>query len=64
MNNTRGNRYSRNHIYLDPDADKKVFWDYSFEDMGKYDQPALLNFVLSKTGAKTLSYIGHSQGTS
>lgn len=36
VNNTRGNRYSRNHVFLDPDNDK-VFWDYSFEDMAKYD---------------------------
>lgn len=35
MNNSRGNRYSRNHVYLDPDSDKK-FWDYSFEDNIKY----------------------------
>lgn len=64
MNNTRGNRYSRNHVFLDADLDKKEFWDYSFEDMGKYDQPALFNYVLGKTGVKTVTYIGHSQGTS
>lgn len=63
MNNTRGNRYSRHHQFLDPDLDKKQFWDYSFEDMGKYDLPALFNYVLMKTGVKTVTYIGHSQGT-
>ena len=44
MNNSRGNRYSRHHVYLDPDGgdkDKEQFWDYSFEEMAKYDQPAL-----------------------
>jgi len=46
INNTRGNRYSRNHVTLDPDHDKKQFWDYSFEEMAKYDQPALFEFVL------------------
>eukprot|EP00347_Sterkiella_histriomuscorum_P012882 403366856 len=64
MNNTRGNRYSRHHMFLDPDVDKKEFWDYSFEDMAKYDQPALFNFVLMKTGVAKVTYIGHSQGTS
>jgi pimeloyl-ACP methyl ester carboxylesterase len=65
INNTRGNRYSRSHVYMDPDDkdDKATFWDYSFEDMAKYDQPALFNFVLSKTGVDKVTYIGHSQGT-
>ncbi|CDW79126.1 ab-hydrolase associated lipase region family protein [Stylonychia lemnae] len=63
MNNTRGNRYSRHHVYLDPDIDRKEFWDYSFEEMGKYDQPALINYVIQKTGVKSVTYIGHSQGT-
>ena len=59
LNNSRGNRYSRSHIYLDPDTDKQ-FWDYSFEEMAKYDQPALFDFVLNKTGARNVTYIGHS----
>ena len=37
INNSRGNRYSRSHVFLDPDVDKHKFWDYSFEDMGRYD---------------------------
>jgi lysosomal acid lipase/cholesteryl ester hydrolase len=32
--------------------------------MGKYDLPAVINFVLSKTKVKDITYIGHSQGTS
>ena len=62
MNNSRGNRYSRHHSFIDPDNDKN-FWDYSFEEMAKYDQPALFNYVLGKTGALKVTYIGHSQGT-
>ena len=65
MNNSRGNRYSRHHAYLDPDNDahKATFWDYSFEEMAKYDQPALFKFVLERTGVQKVTYIGHSQGT-
>lgn len=32
--------------------------------MGKYDVPAILNFILSKTGHDKLIYIGHSMGCS
>jgi len=65
MNNSRGNRYSRHHSYLDPenDAHKKTYWDYSFEEMAKYDQPALFKFILDKTGVQKVTYVGHSQGT-
>lgn len=60
MNNTRGNRYSRHHVFMDPDVDKKLFFDYSFEDMARYDQPALFRYVLDKTQVKSVTYIGHS----
>ncbi len=30
--------------------------------MGKYDIPAVINYVLTKAGQSTLSYIGHSLG--
>lgn len=65
MNNTRGNRFSKHHVHLDPEDDdeKERFWDYSFEDMAKYDQPALFEFVLKSTGVRKVTYIGHSQGT-
>ena len=31
--------------------------------MGKYDIPAVLNYILAKTGRVKLIYIGHSMGT-
>ena len=30
--------------------------------MGKYDQPAVIDYILAKTGKSALSYVGHSQG--
>jgi gastric triacylglycerol lipase len=52
INNSRGNRYSRQHNFLDPDDDEQNerFFDYSFSEMAKYDQPALFNFVINWTG--------------
>lgn len=42
LGNTRGNKYSRDHMSLDPDApkDEDAFWNISFEEMGYYDIPA------------------------
>ena len=31
--------------------------------MIKYDLPAIINFILEKTGQKQIYYAGHSQGT-
>jgi pimeloyl-ACP methyl ester carboxylesterase len=48
---------------LDFTTSDDQFWDFSWEDMGNYDLPAMLNYVLQTSGRPTLSYIGHSEGT-
>ncbi|CAH2096565.1 unnamed protein product [Euphydryas editha] len=63
LGNSRGNRYSRRHLYLDPNTDKE-FWDFSFHELGYYDLPAMIDFVLDYTGVESLSAVGHSQGNS
>lgn len=66
MGNTRGNKYSHNHEFLDPKyhGDEKAFFNISFEVMGTIDYPAMIDYVLGVTGQKNLAFIGHSQGTS
>lgn len=62
LSNTRGNYFSRSHKSLNPDKDMK-FWEFTFTDMGRYDVPANLKYVLEFTGKKRMAYVGHSQGT-
>ena len=62
INNSRGNKMSRLHTQLDPDCHEE-FWDFSFQEMADFDQPALFDYVIKKTGAESVTYIGHSQGT-
>jgi len=45
LGNNRGNVYSRNHTSLDPDRDS-AFWDFTYADMGMYDLPAEIRYVL------------------
>ncbi|KAI8434034.1 hypothetical protein MSG28_012184 [Choristoneura fumiferana] len=61
--NTRGNRYARRHVKMDPDKDPS-FWDYSFHENGYYDTAATIDYILQTTGEKKLQGIAHSQGTS
>jgi len=44
-------------------ATRMNFGIFTFDEMAKIDLPTQIDFVLNKTGAKTLSYIGHSEGT-
>ncbi|CAN7988476.1 unnamed protein product [Ixodes hexagonus] len=60
LGNVRGNTYSRHLKYT---RKQKEFWDFSFDQMIKYDLPAMLDFVLSHTAEKEIFYVGHSQGT-
>ncbi|KAJ6653578.1 hypothetical protein lerEdw1_009076, partial [Lerista edwardsae] len=60
--NFRGNTWSRRHQNLS--IDQEQFWDFSFHEMGIYDVPATINFILEKTQQDALYYVGHSQGSS
>jgi len=59
--NSRGNFYSRNHTTYDPKD--KQFWAFSFDEMGKYDVPAIVDYILAETNHTALTWLGHSQGT-
>uniref|UniRef100_A0A182XVP9 Lipase 3 n=1 Tax=Anopheles stephensi TaxID=30069 RepID=A0A182XVP9_ANOST len=57
----RGNRYSQGHTRLNSSSPE--YWDFSWHEMGYYDLPAAIDYILRQTGARQLDYIGHSQGT-
>ncbi|KAL1513236.1 hypothetical protein ABEB36_002670 [Hypothenemus hampei] len=61
--NARGTQHSRKHVHLDPDKDLEQYWRFSFHEIGVYDLPATIDYVLNKTGKSQLHFIGHSQGT-
>ncbi|XP_059172409.1 gastric triacylglycerol lipase-like [Physella acuta] len=61
IGNSRGTIYSTNHTHLDPKED--AFWEFSWDEMAKYDLPAMIYFILAKTGVDQVYYVGHSQGT-
>jgi len=61
LGNYRGNTYSRGHCNLKPND--KAFWEFSWDEMGKYDIPAMIDKILKVTGETKIFYIGHSMGT-
>lgn len=61
LGNVRGNTYSKKHETLS--VTSAAFWDFSFDEMAKYDLPAMVMYVLQNTTQDQLYYVGHSQGT-
>ncbi|XP_054838910.1 lipase member M-like [Eublepharis macularius] len=57
--NNRGSRWCRRHQNFS--LDQEEFWDFSFHEMGMNDLPAIINFILAKTGQEQIFYIGYSQ---
>ncbi|XP_026751643.2 lipase 3-like [Galleria mellonella] len=60
LGNLRGNMYTAHQTLH---RNNTEFWDYSFEEHGKLDAPAMIDKVLNVTGLNRLLYIGYSMGT-
>lgn len=61
LGNYRGNTYSLGH--KNPDITKQQYWSFSWDEMAKYDLPAMLQHLMAVTGQDRFHYIGHSMGT-
>ncbi|CDW83495.1 ab-hydrolase associated lipase region family protein [Stylonychia lemnae] len=61
LGNNRGNKYSDTSFVKKSNYD---FWNYGYEEMGDYDLPAMIDYILTLTKNQKLAFIGHSQGTS
>ncbi|ETN70864.1 hydrolase, alpha/beta domain protein, partial [Necator americanus] len=61
LGNMRGNTYSTKHINLNPKHEK--FWEWTWDEMSKYDLESMIDKALNVSGQQQLYYIGHSQGT-
>ncbi|CAH1645431.1 unnamed protein product [Spodoptera littoralis] len=61
MGNARGNKHSREHVSISPET--LEFWEFSWNEIGIYDLPAMIDYVINTTNKENLMYIGHSQGT-
>ncbi|KAF7362150.1 Triacylglycerol lipase [Mycena venus] len=61
LGNNRGNKYSKKSIHHGPNSSK--FWDFSIDDFAWHDIPDSIHYILDCTKAKTVSYVGFSQGT-
>ncbi|XP_043240495.1 lipase 3-like isoform X2 [Amphibalanus amphitrite] len=61
LGNARGNTYSRSHVNIT--ADDPEFWKFTWDQMGQYDSPAMIDYILETTGQQQIFWVGHSMGT-
>jgi len=61
LGNMRGNTYALAHVKYN--TKQHEFWDFTFDEMAKFDLPAIVEFALATSGQPNLYYVGHSQGT-
>ena len=58
LGNNRGCIYSMGHTEFTPSDNE--YYDYSFYEMGKYDLPAMVDYIRERTGQEKISYLAHS----
>jgi hypothetical protein len=61
LGNSRGNRYSSG--VLAHSRSSRAYWDWSFDEMGRHDLPAVVAAIKRHSGAASVPIVGHSQGT-
>lgn len=59
--NSRGTLYSRYHTKLP--LVSKAYWDFSWHEIGYYDLPSIIDYILDVTASEKVHCIGFSQGT-
>lgn len=64
LGNARGTKPSQKHSKLSLSGDdRKKYWSFTLHEIGVYDLPACIDFILNRTNQNQLDYIGFSQGT-
>ena len=62
IGNNRGTVYSWDHVSLDS-ADDPEYWDWTWADMGIFDDTANISAIRKAANVDKIFYIGYSQGT-
>ena len=62
VGNNRGTMYSWDHETLSSASDA-AYWDFTWAEMGLYDDVANIKAIKAKSGVDKVFYVGYSQGT-
>lgn len=62
--NHRGNFYSRQNSFKNPNDPASGFWDFAFDDIGLNDYPPTFKYIRKITNQSKLFVVAYSQSTS
>ena len=62
LGNNRGTEYSQQHKTLSA-VDDSEYWNWTWSEMGLYDDTANITYIKEKAKQDKIFYIGYSQGT-
>ena len=60
--NIRGSKFGKCHLDYEVSLNSE-YWDFSFDQIAKYDLPAIVDLIKKRDNVDKIDYIGHSQGT-
>ncbi|KAJ3640680.1 hypothetical protein Zmor_027226 [Zophobas morio] len=60
LGNTRGNYFCKKHVSLNPT--EAAFWNFTFHEIGYYDNHASIEYVKRQIGGSKITYVGYSMG--
>jgi len=66
IGNNRGTTVSHEHIDRinhDWTHSNSEFWDFSIDEIAKYDMPSMVDYILEITNSEKIVYAGHSLGS-
>lgn len=61
LGNARGNTYSKGHVKYNRYGwrdERKKYWNFSWHEIGKFDLPASIDYIIGVTGYPKMHYIG------
>lgn len=61
LGNARGNTYSQGHVKYKRNGwrdERQRYWNFSWHEIGKYDLPASIDYIVGITGFPKIHYIG------
>jgi lysosomal acid lipase/cholesteryl ester hydrolase len=64
LGNNRGTLFSHEHKDKDKDSNDmgSEYWDFTFNELAKYDVVSMIDFVKTTSQREKISYVCHSQG--
>ena len=62
IGNYRGEKNSQKHVSKNSKKTNGDYWDYSIDDIVKYDLQTQINYIKNKTKAEKVDYLGLSEG--